>query len=338
MPVAIALDKTLAARLSGLFEQGRKNILEIAAVAAEIRSAHFDSPSKKYSKAFRTFWDDFDLKAKFGGLPNFTKYAYAHEAVERAKRLGATEEALPGSLKALYAISQLDDNELQLCLEDTWSRSEVTDDRDLWIRVSAEPKPLIRPDVTEGEINAWRKKWQNPAAPSEKPQKVKLVEISVSSLACVQENPEQAEKLRAFLVKLQELQASLGDNIVELKLSEDALDRLDHSFSAERDSRRQEESKAKSLDRKIDGSFERALSKPTKYVPRRELKVAQDLFLELSCQDVPKIRPTRRERELGRTHDTVIVSPTFDQFRQLLGQKYFEKHGARRFWALIYRC
>ena len=175
----IKLDKDLADKLVEMLGNTRTPVVELAKFAATIRNQHLDSTGNKYDGDFQAFWKNHGMEKKFGLLPNFTKYANAGDAIGKVQAQYEThEKKLPVTLSALYEFSQLHDDEMLLCLENTYSRTEVTNDRTKW-KQPRKPKPLITPSVQAGAIKAWRTNWRNPKAPVTDKRRLKIAEIKV---------------------------------------------------------------------------------------------------------------------------------------------------------------
>ena len=175
----ILLNKDLADTLIGLNNKVRKSIVELATTAAAIRNQHLDAGSKKYDSEFRTFWKKYSMEQNFGSLANFTKYANAGDAIEV---VGAQFEKhtkrLPTTLSALYEFSLLTPEEMELCLESTFSRTEITSDSTKW-KSPSKPKPLISPSTQASVIKSWRTNWRNPKATPTDKRRLKIAEIKI---------------------------------------------------------------------------------------------------------------------------------------------------------------
>ena len=158
----IPLNKELADRISTLIGNVRKSVLDLSALAADVRNQYLDSSGRKYDAAFEKFWKDFDLDGKFGSRANFTKYANVGDVISRvAAQFEAYVDRLPVTLSALYEISQLNNDEIGLCLTDTVKRTEVTADQTKWKKPK---KP---------------KSWRNPVPPNTDNRRVRLAEIKI---------------------------------------------------------------------------------------------------------------------------------------------------------------
>jgi hypothetical protein len=175
----ILLNKELADKIKGLLGNIRTSVVELATIAANIRNQYLDATGKKYDGAFQAFWKNHGMEKNFGSQANFTKYANAGDAIGLVKaQYEQYESRLPITLTALYEFSMLTQEEMELCLENTFSRTEVTSDRAKW-KAPKKPKPLITPSIQSAAIKAWRMKWRNPkAAPTDK-RRLKIAEIKV---------------------------------------------------------------------------------------------------------------------------------------------------------------
>ena len=175
----IPLNKELADQLIGLNNKIRSSLIELATIAAKIRNQHLDASGKKYDAEFHGFWKAHSMEKNFGSLSNFTKYANAGDAIELVKaQFDKYEKRLPTTMSALYEFSLLTTEEMELCLEDTFTRTEVTSDRSKW-KQAKKPKPLITPSTTAGAIKSWRTNWRNPKAPVTDKRRLKIAEIKV---------------------------------------------------------------------------------------------------------------------------------------------------------------
>lgn len=118
----IPLNKDTAKRLTDLHGQARKSVLELADLASQLRHQYKDDKGD-YSPEFKKFYLNFDLEKTFGKLPNFTKYANAGDVREKFGALFEEHQAkLPITIDALNQIGQLDTDEIELCLTNTYSR------------------------------------------------------------------------------------------------------------------------------------------------------------------------------------------------------------------------
>ena len=69
-------------------------------------------------------------------------------------------DRMPLGVTARYEVSQLTDEEINLCLENRFTRSEVGGER----RAPKKPTPVIRSDSSAKEIRNWKNKWRDPKA------------------------------------------------------------------------------------------------------------------------------------------------------------------------------
>lgn len=175
----IQLNKELADRISTLIGNVRKSVIELAALAAEVRNQYLDASGRKYDPEFEAFWKAHDMDGKFGTRATFTKYANVGDVIHKVQaQYEAYADRLPVTLSALYEISQLNNDEIALCLTDTYKRTELTLDQTKWSKPK-KPKPLIQPHVQAGIIAAWRKSWRNPTPPNTDKRRVRLAEIKI---------------------------------------------------------------------------------------------------------------------------------------------------------------
>jgi len=173
------LNKELADQLIALNGKIRRSIIELATIAATIRNQYLDATGSKYDGEFHAFWKKFSMEQNFGSLSNFTKYANSGDAIELVKaQFEQYEKRLPTTVSALYEFSLLKPEEMELCLEDTFTRTEATSDRSKW-KQAKKPKPLISPSTTAATIKSWRTNWRNPKAPVTDKRRLKIAEIKV---------------------------------------------------------------------------------------------------------------------------------------------------------------
>jgi FtsZ-binding cell division protein ZapB len=225
---SIALDKALADKLTELKATERTAATASALFAATIRNQYMDASGKKYAPEFVAFWKKFSMEKRFGSLQNFSKYANAGDAIEKVRaQFDKYEKNLPTTLTALYEFAQLTDEEMELCLETTYSRPEVTSDRTKWKSPKA-PKPLITPSVTAGAIKSWRMNWRNPKAPNTDKRRLKIAEIKVhGSLFDFKDGKPQGiislEKLAEITEAIKKVISDFPDTIIRLDLEDEKL-------------------------------------------------------------------------------------------------------------------
>ena len=173
------LNKELADQLIALNSKIRRSIIELATIAATIRNQYLDATGSKYDGEFHAFWKKFSMEQNFGSLSNFTKYANSGDAIELVKaQFEQYEKRLPTTMSALYEFSLLMPEEMELCLENTFSRTEATSDRGKW-KSPKKPKALISPSTQAGAIKSWRINWRNPKAPVTDKRRLKIAEIKI---------------------------------------------------------------------------------------------------------------------------------------------------------------
>ena len=176
----IPLNKELADRIGTLIGNVRKSVIELASLAAEIRNQYLDESGKKYDHTFEAFWKAYNMEGKFGTRATFTKYANIGDVIHKVQaKFEPYADRLPVTMTALYEVSQLTDEELGLCLVNTYRRSEVTADQKKWINPKNKPKPLIHPHVQAGIIAGWRKRWRNPVPPNTDKRRLSVAEAKI---------------------------------------------------------------------------------------------------------------------------------------------------------------
>lgn len=175
----IPLNKELADRIGTLIGNVRKSVLELSALAADVRNQYLDASGRKYDPAFEAFWKAHDMDGKFGTRATFTKYANIGDVIHKVQaQYESYADRLPVTMSALYELSQLTNEEIGLCLVDTYKRTEVTPDKAKWSKPK-KPKPLIHPHVQAGVIAGWRKNWRNPIPPNTDKRRIRLAEIKI---------------------------------------------------------------------------------------------------------------------------------------------------------------
>jgi hypothetical protein len=225
----ILLDQALADQFTSLLGTARKSTVELATKAAAVRNQYLSVDGTRYAPEFHQFWKTYNMESKFGSLSTFTKYAGIGDAIEKVRaRYEKYEAKLPTTMTALYEIAQLDDTELELCLEDHWGRTEITPDRGKWKRKGKKPAPLINPTVTAAVIKAWRKKWRNPQQPPTDKRRVSLAQIKIHSDLFEFKSGEHSEINSRELITqiaeaLKEVMAHFNGSYVRLDLRDENL-------------------------------------------------------------------------------------------------------------------
>ena len=119
------------------------------------------------------------MDAKFGTLSNFTRYASAGDGIEKVRAMyDEHEPKLPPSVAALYEFSQLSTDEMPLCFENTFKRSEITNDRSKWT-FPKKPVPLINPATTATMIKTWRNNWRDPKSAATDKRRLTIAQVKV---------------------------------------------------------------------------------------------------------------------------------------------------------------
>ena len=68
---------------------------------------------------------------------------------------------MPTSKAALIELGEFTPDEIKLCLQDTYSRSSISDPESEW-KHPDKPTPLINPSATAAHLRSWREAWRNP--------------------------------------------------------------------------------------------------------------------------------------------------------------------------------
>ena len=236
----IPLNQETYEKIKGYFSKAKRSVIDLADFACDMRMQHLEADGKKYSPAFMKWWNEHKLENQFGSLPTWTKYAKVGELLQQTRaRTDQSFERLPYSLEALYQISQLTDEEFRLCLQDTYSRTSLTQSESEWKRPKKKPNPLIHPHVTAKNIETWRRNWREPKVPSKKDARnlvLARVMIHQDFLKVNQQSepdgPISQADVREFSRRIAEL-FSGKDSLVKVDLSAEALcDRLEKKISS----------------------------------------------------------------------------------------------------------
>ena len=163
---SILLDQALLDEFKQFHKNIRTNTIAMAERAYDVAQAFvegsMDGERWKYSKQFKDWWSKLSAHTVFGSESNFTKYAKAGAAIRKVHtRFENKSDQLPITLTALYEISQLTDTELTLCLDNTYSRTSLTEPEASWKR-PRNARPLSNPQLTAAALKTWRKNWNNP--------------------------------------------------------------------------------------------------------------------------------------------------------------------------------
>jgi hypothetical protein len=178
----IPLDRTLAEEFRDLKRNASKNVVKMALLAQGVRATN-KNQSGDYTKAFHEWYAEFKMENLFGSKSNFTKYAQAGEVIVKHKAdLGREISQLPLSVSALYAIHDMTDEEVSLCLEDHYTRTNITvADKSQFKKQSKKPQPVINPNATAASITTWLKKWRNPPVPSTEKRRLEFTTIKADT-------------------------------------------------------------------------------------------------------------------------------------------------------------
>ena len=159
------LDRALKDEFSGYHKAIQKNTVAMATRAYEIHCEHISSDGKKYDAQFEDWWNSHGLDDVFGSRSTWTKWHRAGELISKVKgRYSEHSDKLPNARDALYQVAMLDETELRLCLDDTYTRKSVTAPEAEWQRPK-NPKPVINPGATAASIRSWRERWRAPQQP-----------------------------------------------------------------------------------------------------------------------------------------------------------------------------
>ena len=142
----------------------RRNTIDLARLAYEIHSTHISADGRKYDDHFEKWWKNHSVERLFGSRSNWSRWQTAGGAIAKVEVQFAKHfSALPMSVDALYAVAQLTDQELALCIQNTYTRTSITDPEQKWKRPK-KPRPVIHPSATAASIRNWTEKWRNPVS------------------------------------------------------------------------------------------------------------------------------------------------------------------------------
>jgi hypothetical protein len=159
----IPLDAETAKEIRRLRKNIRENLIAMIEKAHTIRMQRLGEKGKGYSADFHRWWRKNDLQPEFGTLANFTKYALAGEAWEKAAAQGYRDR-LPLTLNGLHEVSRYTSDEVKLAIQNTYTRISPT----ATPTAPKIPKPVIHPEATHRQIQKWLERWREPS-PISKP-------------------------------------------------------------------------------------------------------------------------------------------------------------------------
>lgn len=184
--IILALGDELTNRFREYNKQASENRIKIALLASKVKVKHTNQSNKFETgkkTPFYSWFESNNLNRVFGSTSNFSKYASVGDLLIKHKKiLGRDVGQLPQTITALYAISQMNDNEIELCLEDHFTRknNSISEKKD-YDRKYKKPQPVINPHATEASINKWRKDWYNPPIKSTDTRKLSFITIKADS-------------------------------------------------------------------------------------------------------------------------------------------------------------
>lgn len=165
--VVSALGEELSNHFLTYNKQASQNRIKIALLASKVKKKHTNQSDKfetGKTTPFYAWFENHNLGKVFGTTSTFSKYASVGDLLLKHKNhLGRDVGQLPSTITALYAISKMSDDEIELCLEDHYTRkgSFIQDKKD-YDRKYKKPTPVINPHATEASINKWRQDWFTP--------------------------------------------------------------------------------------------------------------------------------------------------------------------------------
>ncbi len=157
------LTPDLANEFRDLGRKAKRNLVEMALLAQGVSKSNKNA-SGTYTKDFHTWYKNNKMDEVFGTLSNFSKYASAGAAIVRHQdKFNGSVDQLPMTITALYAIHDMNDDEVKLALKDHYTRKDVSvvDPKEYKTK-GKKPQPVINPAATAASINSWLKRWRHP--------------------------------------------------------------------------------------------------------------------------------------------------------------------------------
>ncbi len=224
----VPLDQKLAEEFRELKRNSSKNLVQMALLAYGVRKTN-KNQSDDYTKQFHEWYSQFNMDKIFGSKSNFTKYAKAGEVIVRHKEgLGRETSQLPLSISVLYAMHDMTDDELALCLEDHYTRSSVTITENAQFTRPKSPQPVINPYATAASISKWLKNWRNPPVPSTDTRRVEFITIKADATVFEFDKGEGLSMGKTTVDQLKRIQekivAALKDEDVHVLMNSKLLD------------------------------------------------------------------------------------------------------------------
>ena len=173
----VELNDTLVKVIHDHHRKSREHLFHLCMIAYGLRTHNLvkaksgaggNAQGRVYKPAFKSWYESNSLDDVYGTLPNFTLYAMAGRLLEYVHWQVAEKYIahLPGSMTALYALSQI-----------VWEQGDKATDasRKLFEKALIEPiqdgskkNAFIHPHVSRKEIDAWRTKHTGKSASKKK--------------------------------------------------------------------------------------------------------------------------------------------------------------------------
>lgn len=324
----VTLDEQLANELAELLIGTKRSAIELARRAATLKADFFDEESKRYEAAFKDFWRDQGMDRRFGTLANFTKYANAGLAIARIPTsTPETEASFPTSLLALYELSMLTPEELALCIENTYTRSEVTDDRSKWT-IPEPPVPLIAPATTARAIAKWKQAWRQPQPePEAAPESLLVAKLHAFRL----DGSDQDENWeKRILAQFKEYIANFsGMGRLGLEIIHTPIKYVKHNPELDRG----DPDKDAKWEARVKKAFVAELVSPTKKL--KFSKTVGQLLFDLGFNGWSISGTVIEKGRVQKGGFIFDVRPS--DYRTALAEEYLKINGARAFLNLLYR-
>lgn len=178
---SIALGPDLANQFEELQRDRARSVVQMAVLAHAVREAN-KNQSGEPTKEFRNWYKNFNMEKVFGSRSNFSKHASAGAVILKHKAVLARDlTQLPLRIQALYEIHDLTDEELSLCLENTFTRDSNTVTDKNQFKSPKKPKPVINPNATSKSIRTWKENWRNPPVPKTDKRTISFITITADA-------------------------------------------------------------------------------------------------------------------------------------------------------------
>lgn len=178
---SIVLGSALADQFVELQRDRARSVVQMAVLAYTVREAN-KNQSGEPTKEFRNWHKKYNMERVFGSRSNFSKHASAGAVILKHKAVLARDlTQLPLRIHALYEIHDLTDDELALCLENTYTRDSNTITDKSRFKSPKKAKPVINPQATGKTIRTWKENWRNPPVPKTDKRTISFITITADA-------------------------------------------------------------------------------------------------------------------------------------------------------------